>query len=141
MPRAMMVWCSSSFSSLAQAAVQASRPMTAVLWKPLSHLFVFGLVCQGQADLAAHYVGFQQVAAGGAGVFAYGQQRRKYGYCGVAEATEVIKVQRVAHGAVGQGGISLGALEPGGQDCGLWGSPLAAGVFLNDLTDRLLRAR
>ena len=36
MPKAIIVFASSSFISLAQAAAQANRPMTAVLWNPLS---------------------------------------------------------------------------------------------------------
>ena len=44
MPSAVIVWSSSSFSSLAQAAAQARRPMTAVLWKPLS-ICLYLVVC------------------------------------------------------------------------------------------------
>ena len=48
MPNAIMVWCSSSLSNLAQAAVQASRPITAVLWKPLSICLYFVSCCKAR---------------------------------------------------------------------------------------------
>ena len=66
---------------------------------------------QSQANLAAHYIGLQQVAAGGTRVFAYGQQGREDRNCGMTETAEVVEVQCVAHGPVGQRRVCLSALE------------------------------
>ena len=103
------------------------------------HLLVLGGVLQGQAHLASDDVGLQQVAARGARPLADGQQCREYGDRRMAEAAEVIVVEGVAHGAVGQGGIGQRSLIAAGEHRGLGYGPLVGDVLLDDLAHRLHR--
>ena len=103
------------------------------------HLLVLGGVLQRQAHLAADDVGLQQIASGGPALLADGQQGREDGDRRVAEAAEVIVVQRVAHGAVGEGSVGQGALRPAGKHRGLRHGALVGDVFLDNLAHWLHR--
>ena len=101
---------------------------------------VVGGVVHRQADLAAHHVGFHEVAPGGADALAQGQQGRENGDGGMAEAAEVVVVQGVAHGSVDQGGVEGGSAVARRQYRGFLGAAQFAGVAPDDVAQLLGRA-
>ena len=107
--------------------------------KAALHLVILGGMLQGQAQLAADHIGFQQVAAGGVKVFAQGQQGRENGDGGMAEPAEVVIIQGVAHRAVSQGRVSHGGLQAGGQHRGLGRAAVVVHILLDDFPHRLGR--
>ena len=84
-------------------------------------LLVLGGVLQRQSNLTSDQVSFQKVPARGSGVFADGQQGGEDSDGGMTEASEVVEVQGMSHGAVGKSGIGDRALFSGGQHDSLGG--------------------
>ena len=69
------------------------------------------------------------------------QQRREDRHRGVPETAEVIIIQGVSHGPIGQRRIGQGGFYSGGQYRSLRHSALVANILLNQVTQRLLGTR
>ena len=134
-----MVCCSSSLSSLAQAggcgqATQDGRAVEAPVH--LLGVVVRGVI-HGQSDLAAHHVGFHQIAPGSADGLAQGQQSREDGNRGVTEAAEIVVIQGVTHCSVDQRGVHRRGALAGGEDGCLVVAAEVAGVVADDVAHLL----
>ena len=70
-------------------------------------------------------------------MFADGQQGGEDRDGGMTEASEVVEVQGMSHGAVGKSGIGDRALFSGGQHGSLGGRALISNILLDDFARRL----
>jgi hypothetical protein len=93
-------------------------------------LLVLGGVLQRQSYRTYDHVSSQKVPARGSGVFADGQQGGEHSDGRMTEASEVVEVPGMSHGAVGKSGIGDRALFSGGQHGSLGGRALIGKYFL-----------